>query len=68
MQKGCKNRNFWGLLHTVYSYNGKVFGLRAGEHRILRIGNIVAKLNIIIFDESHCKTFQRSGVQKIYVR
>ena len=46
------------LLHTVYYYNVKVFGLRAGEHRLLGIGNIVVKVNIIVFDESQCKWFQ----------
>lgn len=28
------------LLHSVYSYNGKLFGLWAGEHRLLRLSDI----------------------------
>ncbi len=46
------------LLHTIYYFNGKLFGLRSGEHRLLRVHNIKVKENMIIFDESHCKTFQ----------
>ena len=46
------------LLHSVYFYNGKLFGLRAGEHRLLRLSNIVVKENKIIFDEFRCKTFK----------
>ena len=45
------------LLHTVYYFNGKLFGLRAGEHRLLRLANIIVKENIIIFDESCSKTY-----------
>lgn len=45
------------LLHTIYFYNGKLFGLRANEHRLLRVGNIVVQENLIIFDESISKTF-----------
>ena len=34
------------LLHTVYFYNGKIFGLPAGEHRLLRKCNIIIDENI----------------------
>ena len=30
------------LLHTVYFYNGNIFGLWAGEHRLLRKCNIIS--------------------------
>jgi hypothetical protein len=54
------------LLHTVYYFNGKLFGLRAvaGEHRLLRLANIIVKENIIIFDESCCKTY-RGGLDDL---
>lgn len=45
------------LLNTVYYYNGKLFGLRAKEHRQLRYMNIRVENNFIIFDESVSKTF-----------
>ena len=45
------------LLNTLYFYNGKLFGLRPNEHRLLRISNIVLVNNLIIFDESLSKTF-----------
>ena len=45
------------LLNTLYFYNGKLFGLRANEHRLLRISNIVLVDNLIIFDETLSKTF-----------
>ena len=31
------------LMFTIYFYNGKLFGLRAGEHRLLRLCNIFVK-------------------------
>jgi len=46
------------LLYTVYFYNGKLFGLRAGEHRLLRLDNIQVKGNVIVFDESRSKTYK----------
>ena len=46
------------LLNTIYFYNGKLFGLRAGEHRLLRLANIVVNDNVIVFDESCSKTFK----------
>ena len=45
------------LMYTIYFYNGKLFGFRAGEHRLLRLCNIFVKENYIIFDESLSKTF-----------
>jgi hypothetical protein len=45
------------LMHTMYYYNGKLFGLRAGGHRNLRVTNFIVLKNKIIFDESHSKTF-----------
>ena len=45
------------LMYTIYFYNGKLFGLRAGEHRLLRLCSIFVKENYIIFDESLSKTF-----------
>ena len=45
------------LLHTVFFYNGKLFGLRAIDHRNLRLANFTITDNLIIFDESHSKTF-----------
>ena len=46
------------LMYTIYFYNGKLFGPRACEHRLLRFCNICVKENLIIFDESLSKTFQ----------
>ena len=31
------------LLNTVYFYNGKLFDLRAGEQRLIRLSNIVVE-------------------------
>lgn len=36
---------------TIF-YNGKLFGLRSGEHRLLRLCNNFVKENYITFDES----------------
>ena len=46
------------LLNTVYFYNGKLFGLRAGEHRLFRLSNIVVEGNKIVFDEFRGKTYK----------
>ena len=45
------------LMHTIYFYCVKLFGLRANEQRLLRISNISLIENYIIFDESVSKTF-----------
>ena len=45
------------LMYTIYFFNGKLFGLRACEHRLLRFCNICVKESLIIFYESLSKTF-----------
>ena len=45
------------LLHTLYFYNGKMFGRRANKHRLSRVCNIKVVDNYIIFYESTSKTF-----------
>lgn len=45
------------LLNTVYFYNGKIFGLRANEHRMLRLGDIEVSSNMITYRENTSKTF-----------
>ena len=45
------------LVNTLYFYNGKLFGLRSNEHRMLRVCNFKVLNNLIIFDESVSKTF-----------
>jgi hypothetical protein len=52
------------LLHSIYFYDGKLFGLRANEHRLFRVANIVLKDNFINFDESISKTFH-GGLQDL---
>jgi hypothetical protein len=34
------------LLHTVYYYNGKLFGLRGSEHRNLTLHNFELVINL----------------------
>ena len=43
------------LLNTVYFYNGKLFGLRAGEHRLTRLSNIVVEGNKIVLTSLEAK-------------
>lgn len=46
------------LLHTVYFYNGKLFGMRSQEHRQLRIDDItIENKNTIVYRENTSKTF-----------
>ena len=45
------------LLHTIYFYNGKLFGIRSNEHRNLRYINLRVESNCIIYDESVSKTY-----------
>ncbi|XP_020912548.1 zinc finger MYM-type protein 3 [Exaiptasia diaphana] len=45
------------LLNTVYFYNGKMFGLRANEHRMLRLRDIQVSSNMITYKENTSKTF-----------
>ena len=47
------------LMYTIQFYNGKLFGLLAGEHRLLRLCNIFVKENYI-FDESFSRIFDGS--------
>ena len=52
---GCKSSK--SLLHTVYYYNGKLFGLRGGKHRNITVANFDAGLNLISFEENVVKPF-----------
>ena len=45
------------LMYTIYFYNGKLFGIRAGEHRLLWWKNFSLSENCIVFNESMSKTF-----------
>ena len=45
------------LLNTLYFYNGKLFGLRANEHRLLRISNIVLVDDLIISTKAYRRHF-----------
>ena len=45
------------LLNVVSFYNGKLFGLRAGEHRNLSLNNFEIADNFIRFEENVSKTF-----------
>ena len=45
------------LLDTIYFYNGKMFGLRGGEHRNICVNNFSLGPNVINFEENVCKTF-----------
>lgn len=45
------------LLHTIYFYVGKLFGLRPCEHRQLRLSNFVVEENTITYRENISKTF-----------
>ena len=47
------------LLNVVYFYNGKLFGLRASEHRNICLNNFEIADNFIRFEENVCKTFHR---------
>ena len=51
----CHNAK--SLLHTIYFYNGKLFGIRAKEHRDLRYNNFRVESNGVIFDETLSKTY-----------
>ena len=35
------------LMYTMYFYNGKLFEIRAGEHRLLRLKNFLLSENCI---------------------
>lgn len=40
-------------------YNGKLFGIRAKEHRGLRYNNFRVQSNVVIFDETVSKTYHK---------
>ena len=44
------------LMNTLYFCYGKLFGLRAGEHRLIRLSRCGG--NKIVFDEFRCKTYK----------
>lgn len=52
---GCSTAK--SLLNTIYFFNGKIFGIRGGEQRNLRINNFDLGLDFIKFEENACKTF-----------
>ena len=70
---GCQSAK--SLLNTVYFYNGKLFGLRGGEHRNITVANFQLGSNFIRFEENVAKTFHggltdlkyepRQGAKKI---
>ena len=45
------------LLYIVYFYNGKIFGLRGGDHGNIVLNNFELGSNFIKFQENSCKTF-----------
>lgn len=45
------------LLNTIYFYNGKVFGLRGGDHRNIVVNNFEIGPNFIKFEENASKTY-----------
>ena len=40
------------LLDTIHFYNGKMFGLRGGEHRKICVNNFSIGPNVINFEEN----------------
>lgn len=55
------------LLETIYFYNGKLFGLRGGEHRNICVNNFVLGSNEITFEVNVCKTFHGGTSDLKYV-
>ena len=45
------------MLDAVYFYNGKLFGLRGGEHRNNTVANLELGSNFIRFKDNLVKTF-----------
>ena len=45
------------LLNTIYFYNGKIFGLRGGDHRKIVVNNFEIGPNFIKFEENASKTY-----------
>lgn len=52
---GCSTSK--SLMRTIYFYNGKLFGLRAKEHRNLKYSNFRIESDSVVYDESVSKTF-----------
>ena len=48
------------LFNTVYFYNGKLFGLRGGEHRNITVRNIRVSDDCLRFEKK--KTAQRVSI------
>ena len=44
-------------MDTIYFYNGKMFGLRGGEHWKICVNNFSLGPNVINFEGNVCKTF-----------
>lgn len=59
---GCQTAK--SLLHTIYFYNGKLFGIRSNEHRNLRVHNFRIDRNSLTYDESLSKTYH-SGLKDL---
>ena len=55
------------LLDTIYFYNGKLFGLRGGEHRNICVNNFSLGPNEITFEENMSKTFHGGITDLKYV-
>ena len=45
------------LFNTIYFYNGKVFGLRGGDHRNVVVNNFEIGSSFIKFEENASKTY-----------
>lgn len=78
MENGILQRLFWKLnllrastgkclLHTMYFYNGKLFGLRSGEHRSLAVNNFEIGANFVKFQENYCKTYHAGFTDLKYI-
>ena len=53
------------LMHTIYFYNGKFFGIRSKEHRNFRYCNFRVDSTSASFDESTSKTYD-GGLEDLY--
>ncbi|CAH3114499.1 unnamed protein product [Pocillopora meandrina] len=56
------------LLDIIYSYNGKIFGSRGGEHWEICVNNFSLGPNAIKFEENVCKSFHRGITDLKYER
>ena len=50
------------FLYTVYFYNGKIFGLRGGDHRNIVLNNFELGSNFIKFQEHSCRKFMEESL------